>query len=68
MLPTHFQKMDKSRVQISKKGKVPRDTEYWLQRPAWERILMVEILRTEYHQWTNELIPRLQRVYRIIKR
>jgi hypothetical protein len=60
--------MDKSKIQIFKKGKEPNDVAYWLERPAWERILMVEILRAEYHQWTNEFIPRLQRVCRIIKR
>ena len=68
MLPSHFLKMDKSHIAIVKKGKEPNDVVYWLSRPAFERILMVEQLRADYHGWNYESIPRLQRVYRIVKR
>lgn len=68
MFPEHFLKMDKTRAVVVKKGKEPNDLLYWLSRPAFERILMVEQLRADFHSWNYESIPRLQRVYRIIKR
>ena len=67
MLPEHFLKMDKTQVVVAKKGEEPSDLAYWLSRPPAERILMVELIRAEYHNWTDDTIPRLQRVYRIVK-
>ncbi len=41
---------------------------YWLARPAEERIDAVEQIRREHHGWTNGTEPRLQRVFKIIRR
>ncbi len=41
---------------------------YWLSRPVSERIAAVEQIRREFHGWTDESEPRLQRVCRILHR
>jgi hypothetical protein len=38
------------------------DGEFWLGRPAAERIAHVEASRAEYYGWTGGAGPRLQRV------
>lgn len=43
------------------------DKEYWLSKPASERIQVVEDIRREYHTWRGDAQQGLQRVYRIIK-
>ena len=44
------------------------DFEYWQSQPYAERLAALEALRREYHQWRYHAEPRLQRVYRIVKR
>ena len=53
---------------ITFKGKIkdaPDDYDYWKTRPHEERIAAVEFLRKLHY---GETTPRLQRVYRIVKR
>jgi len=44
------------------------DFDYWQSQPYEERLAALETLRREYHQWRYHAEPRLQRVYRIVKR
>ncbi|NEO86611.1 MAG: hypothetical protein F6J87_20485 [Spirulina sp. SIO3F2] len=45
----------------------PKDCAYWRTRPPIERLAALEQIRAEYHGWTDETRPRLERVYRIVK-
>jgi len=49
-------------------GQEPKDRQGYLRLSDEERIGVVEQLRREYHGWTDETEPRLQRVYRVLKR
>ena len=60
--------MDKTRVAKYKKGQEPNDVLYWLSRPAYERILMLEQIRQEYNLWKYGAQSGFQRVYRAVKR
>lgn len=44
------------------------DFAYWQTRQPEERIAALEEIRREYHQWKYDAEPRLQRVYKIVKR
>jgi hypothetical protein len=44
------------------------DFAYWQTQPPVARIAALEQIRREYHGWHDETYPRLQRVYRVIKR
>jgi hypothetical protein len=44
------------------------DFAYWQSQPYHARLAALEQIRREYHQWRYHAEPRLQRVYRIIKR
>lgn len=46
-------------------GKEPSDRSYWLSVSPTERIAQVERIRAEFHGWTDETQPRLQRVCRV---
>jgi hypothetical protein len=46
----------------------PRDTEYWLTRPVEERLEAVEVLRQDWLAANPNVIQRLQRIYRVVKR
>ena len=46
----------------------PRDTEYWLSRPEWERLAAVESLRQAWLESQTDAVQGLQRVCRILKR
>ncbi|WIM06892.1 MAG: hypothetical protein OHM77_06410 [Candidatus Nitricoxidivorans perseverans] len=46
----------------------PRDTEYWLSRPASERLDAVELLRQAWLENHPDAVQGLQRVCRIVKR
>jgi hypothetical protein len=51
-----------------KLGEEPDDLEYWLTKTPQERLAAVEQLRINYIIiYGNGIIPRLQRVYRIVK-
>jgi len=41
------------------------DLEYWLSRPAEERLQFLVELRREYEGWTEETEPSLPRIVRI---
>lgn len=45
-----------------------RDLAYWRSQPYSARLAALEEIRREYHQWAHGAEPRLQRVYRMIKR
>lgn len=44
------------------------DFAYWQSKLPVERLAALESIRYEYHGWTYETQPRLQRVYTIVKR
>lgn len=46
----------------------PTDFAYWQSLPYEARLAALEEIRREYHGWDHETEPRLQRVYRIVKR
>ena len=51
-----------------KLGEEPSDLEYWLSKTPQERLAALEQLRINYIKiYGNGIIPRLQRVYRIVK-
>ena len=60
--------VDRTRVAVFKKGEEPSDVVYWLCRPVVERLSNLEAIRREYNQWKYGTEPRLQRVYRVVKR
>ena len=60
--------MDKGAGGVYKKGQEPDDLQYWLSRPPIERLRALEEIRREYNTWKYGTEPRLQRVYRVIKR
>lgn len=55
-------------VRKYKLGEEPKDLHRYLQLSDEDRIGIVEEIRREYHGWTHETEPRLQRVYRVLKR
>ena len=45
------------------------DAKYWVDKSPQERLNALEQIRSEFHRWKyQDAEPRLQRVYRIIKR
>lgn len=44
------------------------DFAYWQTQPYQKRLATLEQIRQEYHAWRYGTQPRLQRVYRILKR
>jgi hypothetical protein len=44
------------------------DVVYWQSKEPADRLEAVEQIRCEYHQWRYGAQPRLQRVYKVIKR
>ena len=60
--------VDRTRIAVFKKGEEPSDVVYWLSRPVVERLSNLETIRREYNQWKYDTEPRLQRVYRVVKR
>ena len=44
------------------------DFSYWQTQPYEKRLAALEQIRREYHGWDHDSEPRLQRIYRIIKR
>jgi len=55
-------------VKIVKLGEEKPASVYWRTRPPEERLAALEEIRREYHLWRYGAEPRLQRVFRIIKR
>lgn len=45
----------------------PPDRQYWLTRPVEERLAAVELLRSQYHGWTYDALPRLPRLLRVVR-
>ena len=46
----------------------PTDFAYWQSQPYAARLVDLEGIRSEYHGWQDNIQPRLQRVYKIVKR
>ena len=44
------------------------DYAYWQSQPYITRLATLEEIRREYHRWKFGAEPRLQRVYKIVKR
>jgi len=61
-------RMDRTTVRVYTRGEEPSDVEYWRSQPLGERLRTIEQIRHEYHGWTDESQPRLQRVYRVVER
>lgn len=61
-------KIDRTAVSIHKLGEEPSDFAYWQSRPPEEPLQTLEAIRREYHGWTDDTYPRLQRVDRIVER
>lgn len=55
-------------ARIYKIGEEPKDRGAYLALSDEDRIGIVEEIRREYHGWTDETQPRLQRVYRVLER
>ena len=45
-----------------------QDAIYWRKKTFQERLEALEAIRRDYHRWRYGAEPRLQRVYRIVKR
>lgn len=46
----------------------PSDFRYWQSQPPTARLAALEAIRREFHGWTDDTQPRLQRVCTLIKR
>jgi hypothetical protein len=46
----------------------PSDFAYWQTCSYQDRLIALEQIRRQYHQWKHHAEPRLQRVYRVTKR
>lgn len=55
-------------VAVKRLGDQDRPASYWLTRPVVERLVAVDLIRREFHGWTDESEPRLQRICRITHR
>lgn len=53
------------KVRLSEQG---NDFAYWQTQSYEARLAALEEIRREYYGYTDETEPRLQRVYRIVKR
>lgn len=49
-------------------GEEPRDVQFWRTLPMPARLAALHAIRLEHHGWTDATEPRLQRVYRVVKR
>jgi hypothetical protein len=63
-----LEKMDKTKFRIVKRGEEDDDVEFWQSQPYEVRLMVIEMLRQEFYNYTDETIPRLQRVYTIAQR
>jgi len=61
-------RMNKSQGGIYKNGQEPDDLDYWSSQFPIDRLNALEEIRQEYNTWKYGSEPRLQRVYRVIKR
>jgi len=51
-----------------KVGEQPSEYSYWQTQTYESRLAALEQIRRQYNNWKRNARPRLQRVYRIIKR
>lgn len=61
-------RMDRTRVKISKVGDTESDFAFWKTQSYQARLSTLDQIRREYHGWQNDAPPRIQRVCRIVKR
>ncbi len=59
--------MDRTAVAVYTLGEEPSDRDYWLTRPVQERLAVVERLRAQYHDWTDDTRPELLRLLRVVR-
>ena len=55
-------------LRVVKKGEEPDDVQYWLGRPAIERIRALEEIRKQYNDCKYGTGQEFHRVYKIVKR
>ena len=55
-------------IKIVKKNQDNSDALFWKAQSYEGRLIALEEIRTEYHQWKYNDQPRFQRVYRITQR
>jgi hypothetical protein len=55
-------------VRRYRKGEIPKDIVFWRTQSLEARLQAVEEIRCEYHGWSFDTQPRLQRILRRIKR
>lgn len=60
-------KIEKTAIKIGLHDK-QNDFAYWQSQPYEFRLAQLEQIRQEYHRWKYDAEPRLQRVYKIVKR
>ena len=46
----------------------PSDASYWREQPPEDRLKALEQIRREYHGWTDDTQPRMEKVYSIARR
>ena len=51
-----------------KVGEQPSEYSYWKTQTYESRLAALEQIRQQYNHWKRDARPRLQRIYRIIKR
>lgn len=62
-------RMDKTKIQRFKLGQEPSDFAFWQTQSYQMRLATLAKLRSQYNTWKYGIAePRLQRVYRVVKR
>ena len=57
--------IDKTAVNVSRIADESRDFAYWQSQPYSKRLEALEMIRQEYHRWTNDAEQGFQRVYKV---
>jgi len=61
-------RMDKTHFGIISRNERQNDYAYWLSKSPVERLAALELLRQQFIRFRKDVQPRLQRVWRIVKR
>lgn len=61
-------RMNRSAFKITEQGIPDQDWQYWLAQPLEARWRALEFLRQHLFGYNDDPTPRLQRVYRVVKR
>lgn len=63
--PPNNQRMIRKVVKVTTNKTQASDYQYWITRPAQERLDAIELLRQSYMSFHSDVSQRLQRVYRV---